>query len=192
MNNKIVACDIDGCLNKMIYKLIEVVKNHYNVDVDDSCTDYEILERIGLTTPKDFEMFWDKHTNELHDIKAYPKAVDVLNKLRENGFKIVIITARGYDLANVTENWLKKQGFVYDDIVFCAGYKVDACLWKGANIMIEDNGKNVLALSNKGVKVLVPSYKYNEGIHHDDVIYCDDWDKIEEQINLFFKNKIID
>ena len=47
-----------------------------------------------------------------------PGAVENLKRLREEGWTIILFTARHFNQWQVTVDWLKKHGFEYDQIVF--------------------------------------------------------------------------
>lgn len=77
------------------------VKN-YLIDIDGTiCDDVpnEEPERMGTVLP-------------------YPDALRILNKWYEEGHIIYFFTSRTEDHREVTENWLKRHGFLYHGILF--------------------------------------------------------------------------
>lgn len=181
-----IASDIDGCLNLFTDRLIEVVEENYDVKVDRTLNDYDVLKSIDIEAPEDRHKFWLKHQDDVDKCKTFPEAKRYLDKLRQEGFHITLITARGFHISQRTEDWLKDRGISYDEIVFNAGTKADACTWKGAEIMIEDLPANINALAEKGIKVLVPTWGYNEHIRHENVVHCKSWKDIYNYIIGFY------
>lgn len=193
MKSKVLACDIDGCLNLFTSKLIEIVNKKYDLNLSEELTDHEVLDILGHNTPEKISAFWNEIQSEVDTCETFPKAVENLQKLRiEDNIKVVLVTARGYHIAKWTEKWLESRGFIYDDIIFNAGTKVDVCLWKNFEIMIEDLPRNIIALSDKGVRVLIPNHKYNQLKFNEHTIRCNDWDEIREEVKKYFEvNSIV-
>lgn len=183
-----IASDIDGCLNLFTQRLAEVIEENFDVKVNKKHNDYEILQSLGIVSPDDRHQFWLKFQDEVDKCKSFPLAAEVINKLRLEGFHITLITARGFHISTRTENWLKNKGYSYDDIIFNAGTKADACKWKSIDVMIEDLPENILALANKGIKVIVPKHSYNEHVLHENVIHCNDWEEIYREIKSIYSD----
>lgn len=73
-----------------------------------------------------------------------PNAIEVLNKLKKDGHKLIGITARGFYYPieiEITERKLKEAGFYLDKIYYKQLSKVNACIENKIDIMIDDNFK---------------------------------------------------
>ena len=91
--------------------------------------------------------------------RAKPGAAEVIHKLRENGNKIVLITARGEKNFPGTvagnEKALRDAGIEYDKVVYDSPDKVDACRENGVEIFVDDSPKNCLAVRQElGIPVI--------------------------------------
>ena len=76
--------------------------------------------------------------------KAKPRedVVDVIKKLRKDGHKIYIITARDSEFHNdpyeLSKTWLDKNNIEYDKLIVNARDKVKICKEQNVNIFIDD------------------------------------------------------
>lgn len=59
----------------------------------------------------------EKPTFERALAKPFPKVVEYINKLHDEGTYIIIYSARGWAELVMTENWLKENGVPYDLLI---------------------------------------------------------------------------
>lgn len=81
--------------------LKEGVKN-YLIDIDGTITD---------DVP-------NEEPHRMIDCKPYPDALELINKWYDEGHQICFFTSRTEDLREITEEWLKKNGFKYHSVLF--------------------------------------------------------------------------
>ena len=180
---KELGIDIDGCLNCYHSELREHVKLHYGMDVP--ANEYYIIDPLNLSRQQEKE-FWEHYDKISIDFNLEDNCKEVIDKLSQI-FNINIITARNYNSAKITEEWLNKNKIYYDNIYFNSGDKLDVCNWKNVKIMIEDNPDNAIILSQNGVKVLLFDRLYNQNISHKNIIRCGNWNQIYNTILLMNK-----
>lgn len=119
-------------------------------------------------------------------------ASEVIKKLREDGNKIFIITARyktaengTFENENIKEctlDWLRKNNIEYDKIIFTKPPKVNEILENKIDIMIEDSPTTINDLV-KVVKVLYYDTRYNKDIENENIIRVYSWYDIYMKIN---------
>lgn len=176
-----IAIDIDGCLNNFQTILREIIKRDYNVETP--IHDPDMLKHIGLIEYPQWRAFWDKYNPELTSKLHLEKdAANIMATLRRQGYRLSIITAREYVEGKMTEGWLKREGAEYDMIYMNGATKIGVCNWKNIKIMVEDTPKNIMALAEGGVTVLMFVRPYNEHIKHPNVIPCHNWEDVYENI----------
>ena len=92
----------------------EYIKNELKkepvMDISKVKDHYYIRDMFGLTT-EESDYFWKKYYNKIiENVKPKASSVEMINKLREDGNKIIIITARWSDEENdafkISEIWL--------------------------------------------------------------------------------------
>lgn len=162
-----IAFDVDGVLTNLEKFQIENGKKYFKdiKTIDD--TKYDVKE-IFNCTKEQREKFWLKYiwsyclTEEMT-----PYASELSKKLKKDGNKIYIITGRVHTTEEGTRGklfrkmllyWLKKNNFVYDEIVYVdeknsSNEKLDACKNNNIDLIIEDKAENIEAI--KGTSDIV-------------------------------------
>ena len=133
--------------------------------------------------------FWHKYYAEMIDkIRPFTMAVETINKLKEEGNEIVIVTARWpeetCDVFKITEQWLENNNIKYDDIVFDAQNKAQVALDKKLDIFIDDSFKNCTEVANAGVKSYIIETRTNKGLCADNVTRVYSWPDIYNKISF--------
>lgn len=149
-----------------IIKNIDFTKENYNIDEDTS------------------NCFW---SNAIYDyIKVKPRnfASEIIKKLKGDGNTICIVTNRISDLSycdidpeqmkDIVIKWLKDNSIYYDELIFSSGNKTESIIDNKIDIMIEDNAKNINAIS-KIIPVICYNAKYNMGCKGKNIIRCYSW-----------------
>lgn len=136
--------------------------------------------------------FWYKYYGEiLQSIKPFTFAVETINQLKEEGHKIVLITARwpepGCDVEGLTLEWLQKNGIQYDDFVANAQDKAKVALEKKLDLFIDDSFKNCQGVANVGVKTFLMNTRTNQGLNDEKITRVYSWPDIYKRIS-FEKN----
>ena len=94
-------------------------------------------------------------------------AAEVVNKLRKEGHKVIIITSRVHTTETgitgklfrwMLKHWLKKNQLTYDDIIFCEekGSGVDklrVCRENNIDVMVDDSPENLYEI--RGLKRVI-------------------------------------
>lgn len=123
-------------------------------------------------------------------------ASENIQKLKDDGHKIYIITARwltidedgelfkenpGEKMRNTVKNWLAKNNIIYDELIFSGSDKLNSITENNIDVMIEDSPKNVLQLS-QFTKVLCYNWTYNREVKGKNIYRCNNWNEIYTKI----------
>lgn len=188
-----IGIDIDGVLTDIERWQIDYGSKYY----------YEKYKK-KIVNPKGYDtsVIFDVPIEEdnrwwFYGIREYLKeparnfSGEVIKKLKDEGNEIYIITARSSDLSytNVTteemkndvRNWLKKYDIGYDQLLFTPDDKLKICTENKIDIMIEDNPKNIMNLS-QAMKIICYNAGYNEQCSGKNIIRCYSWYDIYEKI----------
>lgn len=122
--------------------------------------------------------------NYIKNEPARKFASEVIKKLREDGNKIFIISARyktaengkigNKNIRECTLQWLKDNKIEYDKIIFTKPPKVDEILENKIDLMIEDSPTTIGELV-KVVNVLYYDTRYNKNIEHENITRVYSW-----------------
>ena len=121
---------------------------------------YDFFSQTKLTETEKRQFILD-HSQEL-DKKLTPewRCQFFLKKLAKY-YKLNIVTARKYNQAASTIEWLDKNDIPYDNIYFNTGDKLDVCNFLNTQYMIDDSPWVVRKLNKNNVYSLIYNRPYN-------------------------------
>lgn len=123
-------------------------------------------------------------------------ASENIQKLKDDGHKIYIITARwlttdeadelfegnpGEKMRNTVKNWLAKNNIIYDKLIFSGSDKLNSIIENNIDVMIDDSPKNVMQLS-QFTKVLCYNWTYNREVEGKNIYRCNNWNETYSKI----------
>lgn len=172
-----IGVDVDGVLTDMASYQLEYGKKYFlkknpNLEIDE--TGYDICD-IFHCTKAEREKFWTKYIWKYCLAPHKYGASKMINKLKEEGHEIHIITGRAHTteegvLGNIFRKmliWrLKKDGIKYDSIHFVSESgsgleKQRICKELGIDVLIDDKKENVEQIS-EDIPVICVDNPYNK------------------------------
>ena len=131
-------------------------------------------------------------------LEVKPGAKEYIDKLKEDGHMIVIITGRDNgdyaDPWNITENWLKQKEIKYDKLIITDAYKnnkpakTEKCFENNIDIMIDDSIHNCMDCIENNITTLLMDTPYNRA--EKDMIRVNNWEEVYEFIKNYKRKKI--
>lgn len=197
-----IGIDIDGVLTDIEqWQLDYGSKFYYNQYKKEIVNpkEYKTFDIFESSRECDNE-FWKRYFVD-YSINAEPRkfAAEVINKLREDGNEIIIITARGSFLSHsanvmlyeenktIVKEWLLKNNILYDEIIFSPEDKLNICINNKINLMIEDKADNINRISTR-IPVICFNASYNENCSGDSIFRCFSWYDIYAKISKLNNN----
>lgn len=185
-----IGVDIDGVITELDEFQIEKGKLYFKREVVNP-NGPEITDYFGVSSEEE-QFFWDEFLEEYSlnvDIKSGVQ--ETITKLRNDGHKIYIITARhsekkvelfkGEKYKETTKNYLDKNSIPYDGLYFHENPKLDAIKDLKIDLMIEDNKYNALKMKDV-TKVILMDASYNRDIEDKDIFRAYNWQEIYDII----------
>ena len=185
-----IGIDIDGVLTDIEKWQLDYGSKFYYENYN--------KEKIFNSDIKCDDLFWDKYFKEYSiNVEARKFASEVISKLKQDGYEIYIITARGSFLSHssnvmskeeneqIVKDWLQKNKIYYDSLIFSPEDKLDICIKNNINMMIEDKTDNINKISDK-IPVICFNAGYNEECKGENIYRVYTWYDIYNTI----KNKI--
>ena len=131
-------------------------------------------------------------------LEVKPGAKEYIDKLKEDGHMIIIITGRDNgdyaDPWNITENWLKQKEIKYDKLIITEAYKnnkhakTEKCFENYIDIMIDDSIHNCMDCIENNITTLLMDTPYNRA--EKDMIRVNNWEEVYEFIKNYKRKKI--
>lgn len=197
-----IGIDVDGVLTNLENYQLKYGKKYFGEDAPIHETEIDIKEIFGCTKAER-EKFWIKYIWKycLQEPSRSNAAVTI-QKLKEEGHKIHIITSRAHVMEDnvvgklfrkMLYDWLEKEKIPYDSITLCSerGSEIDkkiACEAKKIDVMIDDKKENVETLS-KITNVLCFDAKYNQECNGENITRVSNWNQIYNEINRLANQK---
>ena len=145
---------------------------------------YEFNKMMGWPEGMKGQFFSDRLEYIMDNAEIKPNAKEVINKLHDEGCKIIFISFRKgkyiKDPYNLTKNWLIRNGVKYDKIYVDTGSKIDECKREKVNLFIDDKESHCEDVSSAGIDVLLFTNAYN----HDEKRFrrVNNWDEVYKYI----------
>ncbi len=145
---------------------------------------YAFTEMMGWEPDMKGKFFADRLEYIMDNAEIKEGAKEVINKLHDEGNKIVFISFRKgkyiKDPYNLTKNWLDRHGIKYDKIYVDTGEKVDECKNENVKLFIDDKESHCEDVSGAGIDVILFTNAYN----HDEKRFVrkDNWNDIYDYI----------
>ena len=145
---------------------------------------YEFTDMMGWPEGMKGQFFKDRLEEIMSHSPIKEGAHDVINKLHDEGCKIIIISFRKDKyLSNpyqLTVDWLKENDIHYDKVFVNTGTKEDECLENGVTLFIDDKESHCEDVAKEGIEVLLFTNAYN----HDEKRFkrVDNWYQIYDYV----------
>ena len=196
-----IGIDIDGVLLDLERFSIDYGTKfciEENLDIKINIQEYWEGLKFNWTEEQE-NKFWNKYI--IKYFKQYqPRefASEIIKKLKKEGNKIYIITARNEEglpqeeygkSQEITKTWLNENNIEYDKLIFTPdSEKLEQCLKNNVEIMIEDSPTNIKNISEK-IPVIKYNCSYNENILGKNIITTYSWYQIYDIINKKMKGE---
>lgn len=140
-------------------------------------------ERYNLNYDELLYFFKNIQENVTKNAKPRDDVVEVIKKLRKDGHKIYIITARDNEFHNdpyeLSKTWLDKNNIEYDKLIVNARDKAKICKEQNVDVFIDDKLSNCMEISNENI-ITIRITNYTE--QHQDIVNKKNWKEIYEFI----------
>ncbi|MGI6330035.1 MAG: 5' nucleotidase, NT5C type [Bacilli bacterium] len=178
-----IGIDIDDTMTKTSELIIKYAKEYFKSDELN-----EINQRLySLKYNKELRIFLSNYLPiMMKEYQLKDDVKEVINRLRERGHKIFIITTRAHTikkgLKQITKEYFKKHQIKVDKIIFGTVEKGETCFNHQIDIMIDDNIKMLDQVKEKGIKTLLFTSinNINSKTNHRRV---NSWLELEEYLN---------
>lgn len=116
-------------------------------------------------------------------VDPIPKAALYVSKLYDEGNEIYFITRRSskFKTKHSTKKWLKKYGFKYHKLLLGSIKKGEICAANNINMFIDNDEKNVIDATSRGVDSILKGTIYNK--EENKLNRIEDWEDIYNYIN---------
>lgn len=122
----------------------------------------------------------------MKEVKPIKYASDTINKLKEEGNTIYLITARfknnKFDIQEITKKWLSDNNVKYDKLFLNCDKKANIVQQNNVDVFIDDSFKNCKEVSEVGVKTYIFNNIINEDFYDEKIDREYSWTHLYQEI----------
>lgn len=182
-----IGIDIDGVLTNFERELLDYATKmcvEENWPIKIKLDEYDEEKGFGWNEEQAMK-FWDRYLIKyFSETPVRTFAPEVIEKLRQEGDNIYIITARNnYGMPieyygqeqEITKKWLDSNNIKYEKLIFAKDAdKIKKCIENEVDVMIEDSPSNIENMS-KQIKVIKFDCQYNKEVNNENVTTAYSW-----------------
>ena len=187
-----IGIDIDDTISESFETLfpysqkytIEDLKRKSKIELRSDYPNHFYIVYMNGWNEKEAVDFWKKYYAEiLRNLNMKKFASEVINKLKSEGHKIFLITAR-WDMEKdntqeITKQWLKENNIEYDGLFLNASDKLQLVKDNNIDVFIDDSFNNCKKIANNtDVKVYMMNSKINEALNDEKITRVFSWAEI--------------
>ena len=164
-----IGIDIDDTINnlhEMIMKYGTEFNNNRNIDFKINPNEWYWDKAFGWDDNLAKEFLEESIEISYLNASIKENAAKIINKLHDEGNKIIIITSRSKlhckDPYSISKTWLDKKEIIYDEIVVDALDKGSVCKKYKIDVFIDDHIQFCEGVSKEKINVLMFDSPYNQ------------------------------
>lgn len=167
----IIGIDIDNVISDLdktfLEEFLKEDKNKRNAGIVDPKAKH-MTEGMFDWTQNEIDEFLINNMDRMSmDFELIPQSKYYIDKLKDDGNRIIIITGRDRRIfknpEDVTKKWLEKNNIYYDELVFKKSQnKIKECKKCKVDIMLDDLATNVKKLRENNINAYLVKTRYNE------------------------------
>lgn len=179
-----IGIDIDDTITYTYETLLPMVAVRYGMNLNklfNQKPSYAMLKNIL----PNYDVFASENFPSVAKVVPLREGViEVLTKLREQGHKIIFITARNHkefsDPYKISHDFLNVNGVPYDKLLVNISDKAQQCLLENIDLFIDDNNDNCRSVHNTGIKTWQFGTIFTQKIKNIDRVTS--WDEIYRRV----------
>lgn len=185
-----IGIDLDDTITKtdeILFKYAKMYNEEEKILFKINRGEWDWNKAFGWDEEK-CETFFSRYLKKIfEEAEIKENAKEKINALKNDGNKIIIITARDTkslkEVHKVCENWLINNKVNVDKIVVDGEDKVQKCLENKIDIFIDDNVYNCESVyNNLKIPVLLMNSRYNKDYQNPKIKRVYNWNEIYNEI----------
>lgn len=190
----IIGIDIDDTISDTCEVMLNYAQE-YTVNVlkrepilrEESCnTHYYVKYLHNWKEGEDIEFLNEYYEKIITEIRPKTLAIKYLQKLHEEGNKIILITARwesnNFDVFKKTQEWIEKYNVPCDKLIINAENKLIAAKQENIDLFIDDSFMNCQMVSKAGIKTFLMDTRANTGLKDEKIKRVFSWPHVYMEI----------
>lgn len=187
-----IGIDIDDTISETFETMLpyaqkytlEELKREPKINMNQDFLDHFYIVKMNGWQEQEAINFWSKYYGEIiQKVNIKKFASEVINKLKQEGHKIYLITARwnmpNDNIQGITKQWLTENNIEYDELIINASDKLKVVKEKNINLFIDDSFTNCKSIAeNSSAKVYMMTSKINGNLEHEKIKRVYSWTEV--------------
>lgn len=180
-----IGIDIDDTITYTYENMLPFVSVMYNKNLVDLYKAKPSYQELIKTLPNYDKFVHDTFPAMVKLVPLRPHVVEVLEKLKRDGHKLIFITARSDDeyLGRAYEysfEYLKVNKVPFDKLVIGSKNKSIDCISNNIDLFIDDSSKHCKAVQRKGIPVIQIANSFTSPVRG--IRRAKDWNEVYDII----------
>ena len=180
-----IGIDLDDTIsssNEMFLKYGKLYNEEKKINFPIDETQWDVDKAFGWSD-NDYKEFCRKYLKILlNNVKTKENVGKIIQELKNEGHKIIIITARHEeeidDPYTLSKEWLEKNNIYFDKLIVNSRQKEIDCLKNDVGVFIDDNLKNCISVYDKlHIPVFLFNSIYNKHASYPNIERIYSWDE---------------
>ena len=185
-----IGIDLDDTITKtdeILFKYAKIYNKEEKILFNINREEWNLTKAFGWNE-ENIKEFFSKYLKSIYEeAEIKENAKERINKLKDDGNKIIIITARDTkslkEVHEVCKDWLINNKINVDKIVVDGENKAQKCLENKIDIFIDDNICNCENVyNNLKIPVLLMNSRYNKDYQNPKIKRVYNWNEIYNEI----------
>ena len=185
-----IGIDLDDTITKtdeILFKYAKIYNEEEKILFNINREEWNLTKAFGWNE-ENIKEFFSKYLKSIYEeAEIKENAKERINKLKDDGNEIIIITARDTkslkEVHEVCEDWLINNKINVDKIVVDGEDKAQKCLENKIDIFIDDNiGNCENVYNNLKIPVLLMNGRYNKDYQNPKIKRVYNWNEIYNEI----------
>ena len=133
--------------------------------------------------PVSFDIITNGHLDILKNAKPKTFAKEIIEKLRKDGNKVIIITSRNGVEEKITYDQLKAENIIVDKVITAAAEKGKIAKENNIDVFIDDKYSHCKAVADEGIKSYIMDIRSNRDIKDENIKRLYSWPHLYYEIS---------
>ena len=185
-----IAIDIDDTITDTYEYMLPLIAINYNLDIKKLWSNKPSYKELSKTLPNYQDFIQNNYHILANIVPVKEGAIKVLKKLRSEGHKIFIITARNTEEYSnpykLTYDYLVSKGIPFDKLITNVANKGLQCANEGIDIFMDDSTKNCKSAMKYNINTY--QFKSNFSSPEDKIPRVNNWEEFYNIISNLTNN----
>ena len=187
-----IAIDIDDTITDTYEYMLPLVAINYNLDLKKLWSNKPSYKELSKSLPS-YKSFVKNNFHVLANVVSIKEdAIKILKKLRSEGHKIILISARNTEEYGnpykLTYDFLVSRGIPFDKLITNVANKGLQCASEGIDVFLDDNTKNCRSAMKYNINTY--QFKSNFSAPEDKIQRVNSWEDFYNIISNLSKEKL--